>query len=113
MSTAIKIGSLVCIAASFCFAETFTGRLVDSACMNQQAQSESRHQKENACQPNTATTEFGIVTSSGEMLQLDANGNAQAQTDVKNATPNQPIMATISGSKSGNVVTVESIKTRQ
>ena len=93
------------------FAETFTGRLIDSACYDQQKSATT-------CDPSSSTAAFAIVVS-GKAYKLDDAGNTKVAEALKNRsdrsaepgkTPTQ-IMARVTGTKDGdNVLKVESVE---
>jgi len=93
----------------FALAETWSGKLVDANCMDQQ-----KNMK--ACNPTGTTTAF-LVTVNGKTYKLDDAGNAKAAEALKNradrTAPNAPttseISAKITGTKEGDTITVETI----
>lgn len=90
-------------------AETWTGKLVDAACMQEQKNIK-------ACAPTSSTTAFLVVVS-GKAYRLDDAGNGKAAEALKNradrSAPGAPatadISAKISGSLEGSTITVETI----
>lgn len=109
MKPVIRIGTLFAMAACFCLAETWTGKLVDASCMDQQSKQESNSQKKDVCPATASTTAFDILLSDGQLLRLDSTGNAKAAAAMKNVNADQPVQATVSGDLQGHVVTVETI----
>jgi len=96
-------------------AETWTGRLMDANCIDQQQKGAGA----NACDPTSATTAFVIVVS-GQAYKLDDAGNAKAADALKtradrSAEPNKPastqVAARVTGTKDGeNTVKVDTIE---
>ena len=107
---------LVTIAASVAFfsvlalAETWSGKLIDASCMEQQKSMA-------ACTPNSTTTAF-LVWVEGKSYKLDDTGNSKAVEALKNradrTAPDAPattdISAKISGTKDGDTIKVETIQ---
>lgn len=106
----------ICAAALFvsamAFAETYSGRLIDASCADQQ--------KGAACTPTASTTAFAIQVS-GKMLKLDAAGNQKAADALKQGNsgadrakdPNAaaaPVMAKVEGTLNGDELKVDSIE---
>jgi len=114
MRRILTLGTALLVVSAMAFAETYTGKLVDAGCAAQQ-------QKDAACNPTTNTTAFAIQVSGGNMLKLDANGNAKAADALKQsnnsadrakdptAADNQ-VMATVKGTLNGDEIKVESIE---
>lgn len=112
MKTIAKLGLALGTFASFGYAETWNGKLVDVACSerSQQPPADSKQKSDLAsCAASATTTVFGIQTSDGKVLRLDAAGNSKASTALKGNPANTTPMATVSGSIDGNTVKVESI----
>jgi hypothetical protein len=108
---------LVTLAASaalfsiMAYAETFTGRLVDVNCANQ-----DKTAKE--CDAGSATTSFALIVE-GKAMPLDDAGNKQATEALKNRAdrstdPTAPkassVMAKVDGEKNGDTLKVTSIQ---
>jgi len=99
------------IFAGLTLAETFTGRLVDAACLTRQKSS-------TACTPTVSTTTFGMVVS-GRFYMLDENGNMKAAEELKdrgdrqtepNSADRSGVNAIINGTLDGNVLKVDTIQ---
>jgi len=115
MRSIVKIVALLAICAAFASAESWSGRLLDANCVDQQ--------KTASCDPTTATVAFAINVS-GKTYKLDDAGNAKAVEAMKThghsskegAAPAAPgaastaITAKVSGALDGEVVKVESIQ---
>jgi hypothetical protein len=99
------------IFAGLTLAETFSGSLVDAACLAQQ-------KAPTACAPTASTTTFGMVVS-GRFYMLDENGNMKAAEALKdradrqtepNSADRNGVTATINGTSDGNVIKVDTIQ---
>jgi hypothetical protein len=115
MRSIVKVVALLAIGAAFACAESWSGRLLDASCVDQQ--------KTAACDPTTATVAFAINVS-GKTYKLDDAGNAKAVEAMKargesakeNKEPAAPgaaspaINAKVTGALEGEVVKVESIQ---
>jgi len=104
----------VTVFSALALAETWTGKLVDATCADQQQQSAT------SCNPTSATTMFAIVAG-GKTYKLDDAGNTKAMDALKGradraADPNAPaaggqISAKVTGTKQGdNTLKVDSIE---
>ena len=114
MRSIVKLAALAAICAAFACAESWSGRLLDATCVEQQ--------KAPSCDPTSATVAFAINVS-GKTYKLDDAGNAKAVEAMKAkgaasakdaAAPPAPntstaITAKVSGALEGEVVKVESI----
>lgn len=91
-------------------AETWTGRLLDASCMDQQ-------KNVKACEATTATTAYAIEVD-GKTYKLDETGNTKAADAIKNhaeraANPNAPatpVTAKVTGTKEGDTIKVENLE---
>jgi hypothetical protein len=98
----------VTIFSVMAFAETFTGKLIDAACYDQQKSAAT-------CDPTSSTATFALLVS-GKAYKLDDGGKvaealksrADRSTDP-NKTPSA-IMARVTGTKQGEIVKVEAIE---
>jgi hypothetical protein len=108
-----KVVIVVCLGSALCLAETFSGKVVDSACKDQSSQGAQPAQPgarpTNACEPTASTTAFGIQLSDGKVLKLDGTGNAKAAEAVKSSNNKSGLQATVTGTLDGQTVKVESI----
>jgi hypothetical protein len=76
-----KILTLCAVAAAFvsmASAETFTGRLIDANCYEQQTDQKNM----SACIPTSATSSFALFTS-GKLYRFDEEGNTKAAAALK------------------------------
>ena len=99
--------------SALALAESWTGRLVDASCYDQQKSA-------TACDPTSSTTMFALV-SSGQAYKFDDDGNTKAAEALKNraersANPDEPgakqVTAKVTGTKEGDTIKVESIDVR-
>lgn len=112
MRRILTLGVSLLFVSALAFAETYSGKLVDASCAQQQ--------KEAACTPTASTAAFAIQVS-GKTLKLDADGNKKAAEALKassssadrakdpNASDGQ-VMATVQGTLNGDEIKVESIQ---
>jgi hypothetical protein len=106
-------GSAVLFAA-LALAESWTGRLVDSNCMDQQT---DQQKSATACMATSSTTTFAIDVN-GKVYRLDDGGNAKAARALKdradrtdpNGPPSPAVIAKVSGTREGDIVKVEAIE---
>jgi hypothetical protein len=101
------IAILFAMSATFAFAGTWTGRLVDAAC---KATNEGRDSSVASCAATTATHLFAVELADAKVLNLDAAGNEKAADAVKN-NQKTDLHATVTGSLEGQTtVKVEKIE---
>jgi hypothetical protein len=98
------------VSAMLAFAGNWSGKLLDSACYDQQKNA-------SACSATSATTAFALDVS-GKVFKLDAEGNSKAAAAIKNRAdraepgkaPAKAVMATVSGNEKEGTITVENIE---
>jgi len=112
MRRIFALSAVLLFMSALAFAETYTGKLVDARCAEQQ--------KSAACSPTASTAAFAIQVS-GKMLKLDADGNKKAAEALKesgnsadrakdpNAQDSQ-VTATIQGALNGDEIKVDTIE---
>ena len=66
---------LFSLASALCFAENWTGKLVDAACV-EQAQGKAAN-----CMPTTKTGAFALDTGDGKVFRLDAPSRPSRDSD--------------------------------
>jgi hypothetical protein len=98
-----RIAAMVSLFSAFCFAETWTGKLVDANC---HAQNEKKPGPA-ACAPTATTTSFGIETADGKFYQLDSSGNGKAAAAIKADVSKNDV--TVMGTMEGKTLKVESL----
>jgi hypothetical protein len=111
MRRILTLCASVAVFSALAFAESWSGRLVDSSCYDQQKSA-------TACDPTGSTTAFALVAS-GKAFKFDDAGNSKAIEALKNradrsATPNAPpstqVAAKVTGTKDGENLKVEAIE---
>jgi len=111
MRRLLTLCAFVAVFTTLALAESWTGRLVDASCYDQQKSATT-------CDPTSSTTTFALVAS-GKAFKLDDAGNTKAIEAMKNradrsTNPNAPqsttITAKVTGSKDGENLKVESIE---
>ena len=98
---ALTTFALFSFASALCFADTWTGKLVDASCVEQ------NQSKAASCTPTAKTTSFGLETGDGKVYHLDAAGNAKAAAMIKSGKSDASV--TVSGAMNGETVKVDSI----
>lgn len=101
-----SIATLFVMAATFVFADSWTGRLVDAAC---KVSNQGSDASMSSCPVTNATHLFAIELADAKVLILDAAGNEKAADAIKN-TPKTDLHATVTGSLDGQTVKVEKIE---
>jgi hypothetical protein len=110
MRRLLTLAASVTFFATLALAESWTGKLLDSTCLDQQKNVQ-------ACNPTGTTTVFLLLVD-GKTYKLDDAGNAKAAEALKNradrSDPSAPatteISAKISGSKEGTMIKVETLE---
>jgi hypothetical protein len=100
MKAIAKIGSILCLAAAFSFAETWTGKLVDANC---------QPQAKTSCEASPTTTSFAVQTADGKILKLDSAGNSKASAALRTDGVAKDAHVTVMGSMEGQTIKVDSI----
>jgi len=111
MRRILTLGATLLFVSALAFAETYSGKLVDASCAEQQ--------KEAACTPTASTSAFAIQVS-GKTLKLDADGNKKAAAALKESAngadrakdpsaADSQVMATVQGTLTGDEIKVESV----
>jgi hypothetical protein len=113
MRKAIRLTAFVAFVSALAYAETWTGKLVDASCAEQQ--------KNAACTPTASTSSYALQ-SSGKLMKLDAEGNSKAAAALREnqnganraKDPKAPteVTATVTGTMSGDEIKVESIQVK-
>jgi hypothetical protein len=100
-----SIAALFIMVATFAFADSWTGRLVDAACKV----SNQGDPAMASCPVTTATNLYAIELSDSKVLILDAAGNEKAANAIKNIQKTN-LRATVTGSLDGQMVKVDKIE---
>ncbi|HTS60425.1 MAG TPA: hypothetical protein VMH28_00295 [Candidatus Acidoferrales bacterium] len=109
MPSISRIAAAAAVFAGLACAETWSGRLLDASCVDQQ--------KSASCDPAGSSVTFAINVS-GRIYKLDDAGNAKAVEALKSradrskdpAMTNSPVNAKVTGSLEGDIVKVETIQ---
>lgn len=110
MRRLFTIAASVALFSALALAESWTGKLIDATCMDQQ-------KSMTACNPSSTTTSF-LVAVDGKTYRLDDAGNTKAMEALKNradrTVPNAPSSSTVSakitGTKEGDTIKVDTIQ---
>ncbi|MBZ5622952.1 MAG: hypothetical protein LAQ69_30095 [Acidobacteriia bacterium] len=112
MRRILTLSAFVAVFSMLALAESWTGRLIDASCYDQQKSATT-------CDPTSSTTMFALVAS-GKTFKFDAAGNTKAAEALKSradrsANPNTPpsttIAAKVTGTKDGDdTLKVEAIE---
>lgn len=111
---------LLCLAAPFSFAGTWSGVLVDSKCWTNEQRNinpsdtstfvdRDRNLELSYCKPKAKTKAFALVKPDGTSFRLDAGGNAKGEDLVRNAGKQPIYRVAVSGSANDKIVNVDSI----
>ena len=115
MRRILTLCACVAVFSALALAESFSGRLVDASCMDQQKSAAT-------CDPTSSTTSFGLLVA-GKVHKFDDAGNTKAIEALKSradrsANPTTPatppstaVSAKVTGTKDGdNTIKVEAIE---
>ena len=103
MSRILSLGALLTVFVALASAETWTGRLVDANCYDQQTEQKNVA----ACVPTSATSSFALFAS-GKIFKFDEQGNTKAAAAIKDradrsADPSKPARGAITVRVTGSV----------
>jgi hypothetical protein len=109
-----------CFASALAMGESWTGVLVDSKCYAAEERNVNPTDTSTAvdtdksmeirrCSPKAKTNSFAIIRPEGQVLQLDAGGNAKAAGLVRTSGRKAPLRVALTGEMSGQAVKVGSI----
>jgi len=111
MGRFLAILGLLTVSSALALADDYTGKLLDSACYQQQKSTRG-------CDATTATTTFAIDVS-GKVYDLDSPGNSKAAQALKTRSERSaesknpskgPVTAKVAGTLSGNTLQVDTIE---
>ena len=106
------------VASISAFGENWTGFLVDADCYRIDQENtkpgnrrvdQDRDFEVKQCAPAEKTKSFMFVDTDGQSFRLDAGGNAKAAAALRNAAREKPQRASITGTRQGNTLKVDSI----
>ena len=95
---------VVAFVSGICLAETWTGKLVDATCANEQNTKADR-----VCTVNESTESFAIRTADGKIYKLDLAANVKAADTLKANKKRSDMDVTVIGTMSGDTVKVDTI----
>jgi len=109
MRRILSLGALLGVFSMLALAESYSGKLLDASCYDQQ-------KKSSGCDATSSTTAFAIEAS-GSVYKLDRAGNTKASAALKNRADrsdptkqqSKEVMAKVEGSEKGGTITVESV----
>jgi hypothetical protein len=113
MRRLLFLGAFLTVFSALALAESWTGRLVDATCYDQQKSA-------TACDPTSSTSMFALIVSN-HAYKFDEDGNTKAAEALKSradrsANPDNPGMASskmvaarVSGTKDGDSIKVDTI----
>jgi hypothetical protein len=81
--------------------------LVDTMCVGKVKADPDKHPA--ACALKCAESGFGVLTSDGSFLKLDAQGNTMATAALKATKKTNAIRATVEGDRDGETIKVKSL----
>ena len=90
--------------SAVCFAESWTGTVVDVMC---KANDLANHTRD--CALSCAKSGYGLVLADGKFLKFDERGNAKTLAALKTSHKDKDLKAKVSGTLQGSVINVESI----
>jgi len=100
--------------AAVALAESWQGRLIDGECYEHEPNRSAA-----SCDPTTATTLFGLVTSHNKVYNLDEAGNAKASAAAQSrleksidlaSLPSVSVKVKITGTMRGGVLKVKTLE---
>jgi hypothetical protein len=111
MSSIFKIAALAAVFTALACADSWSGRLLDASCVDQQ--------KSATCDPTSSTVSFALSVS-GKNYKLDDAGNAKAVEALKArdqsskgagaAAAGTAINAKVNGTLEGEIIKVDAIQ---
>ena len=111
MTSILKVAALAAVFTALACADSWSGRLLDASCVDQQ--------KSASCDPTSSTASFALSVS-GKNYKLDDAGNAKAVAAIKSrdqsskgagaAAAGNAITAKVTGTLEGQVIKVEEIQ---
>lgn len=99
-----RLTGIFCLATVSAFAGSWSGTVVDVMCKNKDVAS---HTKE--CALGCSKSGFGLVTSDGHFYKFDESGNSKAVAALKETSKDKDLRATVTGTKDGDMIKVQSI----
>ena len=120
MKTTTKLGLILCIAGVAGYAESWSGKLIDTSCLDRFSTAASSGKKaldldklDKQCAPTAATTSFAVLDGD-KIYKLDAKGNSKVLADIYGgaikADHDKDVHVTVTGKKNGDTIMVDSVK---
>jgi hypothetical protein len=116
----LRLAALLAFSSLISFAETWSGKLVDSKCYAAEQRNvnptdtetwvdSDKNYEIRYCSPRSKTKVFAVVDSDGRSFNLDSAGNSKAAALVPNDGKKHVIPVTVSGEMIGKAIQVDSI----
>jgi len=99
-----KLFAVLTLTATFAFAETWSGTVVDVACKNNDLANHTRD-----CALKCAKSGYGIVLADGKFIKFDEGGNVKALNALKASSKEKDLKAKVTGTLQDDVIHVDSI----
>jgi len=116
MRTIVKLGLVLSSFAALSYGDTWSGKLLDAACLERNKQDPDRNSTKTGnpptCVASKSTGAFTLQTSDGKVYKLDPAGNSKAATALRGNPDNDSPQADVSGAMEGEILKVESISVR-
>lgn len=96
---------LIAFAGTACFAENWSGTLVDVMCKGKDLASHTAK-----CGVACAKGGYGLVLADGKFIKFDETGNARALSLLKSTAKEKDLKAKVAGSRDGETIKVASIE---
>ena len=116
MRTIAKLGLTLGAFAILSYADTWSGKLLDAACVERTRENPERNSTKTGnpptCVASKSTGAFALQTSDGKVYKLDPAGNSKAATAVRGNPDNDSPEADVSGAREGEILKVDSISVR-
>ena len=120
MKTVTKLGIVLCMAGVASYAESWTGKLIDTSCLDRFSTAASSGKKaldldklDKQCAPTVGTTSFAVLDGD-KIYKLDATGNSKVMADIYGgavkADHDKDVHVTVTGTKNGDTIMVDSVK---
>jgi len=116
MTMLAKLGLVLTGFAVLSYGDTWSGKLLDAACVAKSQRNPDRNSTKTGnpptCAASKSTGAFALQTSNGKVYKLDLAGNSKAATAVRGNPDNASPEADVSGARVGEILKVDSISVR-
>lgn len=120
MRTMTKLGIVLCMAGVACYAESWTGKLIDASCLERFSTAANSGKKaldldklDKDCAPTPATATFAVLDGD-KIYKLDASGNSKVMATIYGgaikADHDKDVHVTVTGTKNGDTIMVDGVK---